>query len=77
MATKAKSKTRETGSIDPVRLYSPEELSPLSGIAARRLQRMMDDGRIGFVMLGRERGRRISGKQYLDYIERNSVGPVD
>ena len=53
--------------IDPDRLYTPDELSELSGLSARRLVRMMDDGRIGFVLIGRERSRRIEGQQYLDW----------
>jgi hypothetical protein len=74
MATKQKV-MQLPGSIDPDRLYTPEELSPLCGLAARRLKRMMDEGRIGYVLVGNERGRMIEGQQYLDWKASRRVAP--
>ena len=65
-----------TGGIDPDRLYSFEELATLSGIPARRLRRMVDDGRLGYVLIGNERGRVIEGQQYLTWKASRRVEPV-
>lgn len=73
MAVKDK---KESGSIDPDRLYHPTELAPLSGLSVRQLERMMDERRIGFVVVGAQRGRRIRGKQYLAWLNAQSVEPV-
>lgn len=63
------------GGIYPDRLYSAEELSPLSGLSTRRLKRMMDEGRIGYVLVGPERGRVIEGRQFLDWKATRRVEP--
>lgn len=73
MATQQKT---EAGRIDPDYLYSPEELAPLCGLSARRLIRMMDEGRIGYVLVGEERGRVIEGQQYLDWKASRRVNPT-
>ncbi len=62
--------------INPDRLYRPDDLAPLSGLSARQLVRMMDEGRIGFVIVGAERGRRIRGQQWLDWLAASAVEPV-
>lgn len=73
MPTKSKV---QLGSIDPDRLYHPTELSPLSGLSAKQFVRMMDEGRIGFVIVGAERGRRIRGAQYLAWLNSRTVEPI-
>jgi hypothetical protein len=62
-------------SIDPDRLYHPTELSPLSGLSTKQLVRMMDERRIGFVVVGAQRGRRIRGSQYLTWLNAQTVDP--
>lgn len=61
--------------VEPNRLYNPEELSVVSGIPARRVKRMMDEGRIGYVVVGNVRGRMIRGQQYLDWLDARAVEP--
>jgi hypothetical protein len=61
--------------IEPDRLYKPEDLAPLAGLAARRLKRMMDDGRMGYVLVGEERGRMIEGRQFLAWKASRRVAP--
>ena len=74
MTTKQKHK-QAPGSIDPDRLYAFEELADLTGLSDRRLRRMADDGRIGYVLVGEERGRVIRGRQYLDWLDARSIAP--
>jgi len=62
---------KASGRIDPDYMYRPAELAPVSGLGARQLVEMMDDGRMPFVKTGRERGRRILGQDFLDWRERN------
>lgn len=69
-------KTTTPGTIDPDYLYRPEELAPLCGLSAKQLRRYMDEGRLGFVIVGAERGRRIEGQQYLDWKASRRVEPV-
>lgn len=64
------------GSIDPDRLYHPTELAPLIGLSKEQFVRMMDEGRIGFVIVGAERGRRIRGAQYLAWLNSRTVDPI-
>jgi len=64
------------GSIDPDRLYHPTELSQLCGLSRKQLVRMMDEGRIGFHIVGAERGRRIEGQQWLDWKASRRVEPT-
>lgn len=61
------------GSIDPDRLYHPAELAPLSGLSAKQITRMMDERRIAFVVVGAQRGRRIRGAQYLNWLDAQTV----
>lgn len=68
-------KSRSTTGIEPDRLYSFEELSAVSGLSARRLKRACDEGRLGFVLVGEERGRVVEGQQYLDWKARRRVDP--
>lgn len=69
-------KTPELGArIEPNRLYRPEDLAPLSGLSRRQIVRLMDEGLIGFVLIGSSRGRRIRGQQYLDWLDAKAVEP--
>ena len=63
--------TNAPGKIDPERLYTEDELSALVGLSARRIKRMLDDGRMDFIRTGETRGRVIEGQQYLDWLDRN------
>jgi len=62
--------------INPDQLYRPDDLAPRGGLSARQLVRMMDERRIGFVVVGAQRGRRIRGQQWLDWLESQTVEPV-
>lgn len=64
------------GGINPYYLYTPDELSPLCGLTRRQIIRLMDEGRIPFTLVGSHRNRRISGKQYMDWVESRAVEPV-
>ena len=68
-------KDKVASGIEPDRLYHPRELAPLTGLSARQIVRMMDEGRIGFVLVGPTRGRRIRGSQYLAWLESQTVEP--
>jgi hypothetical protein len=63
--------------IDPDYLYTQETLAPLCGLSARRLKRMMDEGRIGYVLTGAQRGRAIEGQQFLDWKASRRVAAED
>lgn len=63
------------GNIDPDYLYHPSELAALCGLTAKQIVRYMDERRIGFVVTGAERGRRIEGQQYLDWKASRRVEP--
>jgi len=79
MATKVPQAGKSQGrpeSIDPDRLYRAEELAPICGLSVRRLKRMLDEGRIGYILVGNERGRVIEGQQYLDWKASRRVEPV-
>lgn len=61
--------------IEPHYLYTPEELAPLIGLTRRQVIRLMDEGRIPFTLVGSHRGRRISGSQYMKWVESRAVEP--
>lgn len=69
-------KLSPTEGINPYYLYTPEELSPLCGLTARQITRLMDERRIPFTLVGSHRGRRISGKQYMEWVESRAVEEV-
>lgn len=73
--TKYKPEPSTIESVEPDRLYHPDELGPLTGLGPRRLVRMMDEGRIGYVIVGRTRCRMIEGRQYLDWKASRRVEP--
>jgi excisionase family DNA binding protein len=59
--------------IDPHKLFTDQEVADLMGISVWHVRNLIRDGRIGYVKTGPKRGRRISGRDYLDYLERNRV----
>jgi hypothetical protein len=74
MPTKVK---KEPSGVVPDRLYAYSELAVLSGLSERRIRRMVEDGRLGYVLVGEERGRVIEGQQFLDWKARNRVSPEE
>jgi hypothetical protein len=68
--TMSASRTRVPHPADaPRRLYPFEELGLVSGLSARKIKREVDEGRMGCVQTGEERGRMVEGQQYLDWLE--------
>ena len=53
--------------VEPTRLYRFEEIAPFAGVSARQIRRWVESGWIAYVQL--PQGRRISGQQYLDFVE--------
>jgi len=53
--------------VEPTRLYRYEELAPFAGVTERQIRRWVTFGWLGYVQL--PQGRRVSGQQYLDFIE--------
>jgi excisionase family DNA binding protein len=72
MTTKVKT---QAGAIDPDRLYSYDELSEVTGLSPRKIRREIEEGRLGYVQTGPERGRKIEGQQYLDWKAARRVAP--
>jgi excisionase family DNA binding protein len=62
--------------VDPLRLYTYEEIAVVMAIEPRQVRRMVEEGRLGYVKTGPHRGRRVSGQNYLDYVARNTVEPA-
>jgi hypothetical protein len=83
MATKVKqSKSRRTESaptIEPHRLYTYAEIAELYGgdVTERMVRGWVEARKIGFVTKPGGRGRRISGRQYLDAVAAGSVDPEE
>jgi excisionase family DNA binding protein len=73
MGTKQKSARAVPGGVKPYRLYTYEELAEVTGLSARRIRRMVEEGRLGHVPVGEERGRVIEGRQYLEWLEARRV----
>jgi DNA-binding transcriptional MerR regulator len=55
------------GAVEPTRLYRYEELAAFAGVSARQIRRWVESGWMSYVQL--PQGRRVSGQQYLDFIE--------
>lgn len=73
--SKSKQDAPSHEAIDPGHLYTDGQAADFLGVTAFTVRNMRRDGRIGHVKISPERGRRISGRQILDYIEANSVPP--
>ena len=65
MATKVKQE--RVGAVEPTQLYRYHELAPFAGVSARQIRRWVESGWLGYVQL--PQGRRVSGQNYLDFIE--------
>jgi excisionase family DNA binding protein len=63
--------------IEPHRLYTYSEVAEFCGglTSDRTVRGWVEARTIGFVQLPGGRGRRISGRQYLDAIEAGTVDP--
>ncbi len=61
--------------VDPRRLYTYAEAAAYYGgdVTARRVRRWVEDGKHPYVELPGGRGRRISGQQLLDTIDKHAV----
>jgi excisionase family DNA binding protein len=65
MATAIEKKT--SGTIDPERGYTFEEIAEMLSVSPRQITRWVQEGWIGYKQL--PRGRRILGKHYLAFID--------
>ncbi len=63
--------SKEAPSDNPARLYSYAEIGELADASERQVRRWVERGWISYVQ--RPQGRRISGQQYLDFIEGRAV----
>lgn len=59
------------------RLFTFQQAADELNLTFTHVRNMADDGRIGHVKVGVKNGRRISGQQILDFIERNRVDPLE
>lgn len=59
----------------PRRLFTFKELEAVTGVHWRVFKRRCDDGEMGFVQVGPERGRRVRGDQYLAWEAANERKP--
>ncbi len=62
--------------IDPNRLYKYDEIADIMAVTPWHVRNMVREGRIGYVKTGPQRGHRISGRNYLDYLAANTVEPA-
>jgi hypothetical protein len=69
MSTKTKN---APSGIDPHRLFTYAELAEATGLNEYLIRNMVSDGRLEFVAIGSERGKRVAGYQYLAWLEDNS-----
>lgn len=74
MPTKVHPEERE---IIPTRLYTFAAVAKFfgGGVTDRQVRRWVTDGKMAYTPLPGGRGRRISGQQYLDYINDHRVEP--
>jgi excisionase family DNA binding protein len=59
----------QTAEID--RLYSYLEIAELARVSARQVRRWVEEGKLAYVQL--PRGRRITRRQYLDFVNDRAV----
>jgi excisionase family DNA binding protein len=59
----------QTAEID--RLYSYAEIAELARVSERQVRRWVEEQRLSYVQL--PRGRRVTGQQYLDFINSRIV----
>ena len=72
---------RTADAIDPYRLYTYAEIAEFFGVAERRVRRWVEEGKLDYTPLPgggagnskRTHGRRVSGAQYLAYVEKAAV----
>lgn len=59
----------QTAEID--RLYSYQEIAELARVSARQVRRWVAEGKLAYIQL--PRGRRITHRQYLDFVNDRTV----
>jgi excisionase family DNA binding protein len=59
----------QTAEID--RLYSYQEIAELARVSARQVRRWVEEGKLAYIQL--PRGRRITRRQYLDFVNDRAV----
>jgi excisionase family DNA binding protein len=55
----------------PERLYTYAAIAELAAVSERRVRRWVEDGKLAYVQL--PRGRRITRRQYLDFVNDRAV----
>jgi excisionase family DNA binding protein len=58
----------------PERLYTYAAIAELAEVSERRVRRWVEEGKLAYVQL--PRGRRITLRQYLDFISERAVEKV-
>jgi excisionase family DNA binding protein len=56
----------------PERLYTYAEIAELARVSERRVRRWVEEGKLAYIQL--PRGRRVTHRQYLDFVSGRAVG---